>query len=267
MKHSMWNKKQLKTCLIFALLSVWAPASIVVADEPMLSLPLSDEADRDDSFVEYRNALSQSVKFREPEQFVTLVNIRVLGGYDTGQGMQEFAQAWRIDAIDSPLWPTMEQILALGGGFVRSNKGAQFCAPYVFTDFPETLDPRTHGVVVSDNASLMDEPSFTANVIGSLAYDLVKVDDWKGVSVQTPSGATENWVQIKSLKGPQGWLSRKEVRSPLDPHACFVLSGGKWSMISLVNGWDGLASRKKVPLASTESNLPAEEESTDGAEM
>jgi len=34
-----------------------------------------------------------------------------------------------------------------------------------------------------------------------------------------------------------------------------------------VNGWDGLASRKKVPLASTESNLPAEEESTDGAEM
>jgi len=226
---------------LFSWVNVSAADGQPDSSKALSSLPFNDEGARDNSFFAYRQALMESVKFREPERFVTMVDIGVLGGHNTLGGMQDFAAKWRIDAIDSPLWSTMDSLLSLGGGFVRSNKGVQFCAPYVFVDFPDELDLRAHGVVIAEQARLMDEPAFNASVLASLDHDLVRVHDWKGMKVTNQNGEKETWVEVTSLKGPVGWLPRSEVRSPLDPHACFLLRGEKWSMVSLVNGWEAVS--------------------------
>lgn len=215
-------------------------------DNLPVRLPFSDEGERDGALSAFRQQMIESVKFREPERFVTLVDLGVVAGYQGESGMQAFARKWRIDAIDSPLWPTMETILQLGGGFVRSNRGVQFCTPYVFVDFPEHLDIRVHGAVIRDDARLMEEPSISANILGQLNRDLVRVSNWQGVDVPNGDGGVDNWVEVRTLSGQAGWLPRNEVRSPLDPHACFLFRGGKWSMNTLVNGWEGLAPAQRV---------------------
>jgi len=205
-----------------------------IAEKKQQLLPV-DEAERDLSFVEFRQQLQTIIKNRDPEGFVKFVSQQVSGS-DGERGMGNFVKSWKPEAIDSELWPTMEGILNLGGGFVRSERGVTFCAPYVFTNFPDDLDIYGHGAIIADKVPLKSAPIHTAQNVAILSYDLLKVEDWRSVAEKS-SNQIISWIKVSTMDGRKGYVDKKFVRSPTDYSACFLFTAKTgWKMTSLISG-------------------------------
>lgn len=210
-----------------------APALSIADDQSRIKVLPIDESDRDPTLVQYLDRLSTAIRHREPERLVELVSIRVYNGPNIEGGVQKFAEHWQVDSIESEIWSVLDPILDLGGGFVRSEKGVQYCTPYVFTEFPNSLDIYEHGAVLGDNISLMSEPSSSSSLVATLSYDVVKIPDWGNVPDmnQTPDLF---WVKALTLDGQEGFIRRSEVRSPSEYSACFLQNNaGVWKLTSL----------------------------------
>lgn len=198
----------------------------------MRLLPV-DEADRDPTLVEFRDRIQLAVDRREPERLVEMIDPNVYNGLNKESGVRKFAEYWRVDAIDTPIWDVLDDILKLGGGFVRSEKGVQFCMPYVFTEFPDKLDIRSYAAIIKESTHLMQEPSSSSSKVADLSYHLVKVPDWHAVA---DMNGTEGqfWMKVSTLDGQDGFVLRQDVRSPSDYSACMLQNGdGQWYLTSL----------------------------------
>lgn len=209
----------------------------VVADESVQLKP-EDEAERDLSLIEFRESLLLSVQRREPEQFVTMLDYNINNGTGTLPGIKSFVQKWRPEAGDSELWSVLEPILTMGGGFVRSERGVQFCAPYVFTHFPDKYDIFGYGAVVKADVFLMAEPTSASAQLARVDYQVLKVTDWRRVP---DSHGTEgrSWLQVSLPDGKKGYVLKDSIRSPSDYSACFLQDRkGEWKMVSLSSSDD-----------------------------
>jgi len=204
------------------------------AEKQQRLLPV-DEAERDLSFVEFRQQLKTTVKNRDPEGFVQFVSQQI-SGMPGKRGMRNFVKTWKPEANDSELWPIMESILNLGGGFVRSERGVTFCAPYVFTNFPDDLDIYGHGAIIADKVPLKAAPIHSAQNVTLLSYDILKVEDWRSV-VEKSSNQMTNWIKVSTMDGRKGYVDKNMVRSPTDYSACFLFTAKTgWKMMSLLAG-------------------------------
>lgn len=205
----------------------------VFAEDNQRLLP-SDEAERDLSFVEFREQLKVIVQNRDPEGFVKFVYQQV-SVPNNKSGMRQFVKFWEPEATESELWPTMETILNMGGSFVRSERGVTFCAPYVFTNFPGELDIYGHGVIVRDKVVMKTAPSNTAQTVTTLSYNILKVEDWRSVEEKVDEQIV-NWIKVTTMDGIKGYVDKKMVRSPTDYAACFLFRPKVgWKIISLVS--------------------------------
>lgn len=208
-----------------------------MAEENKQLLP-EDEAERDLSLIEFRDALLLSVQRKEPEQFVTMLDYNINNGTGISSGVKSFVQKWRPEAGDSELWSVLEPVLKMGGGFVRSERGVQFCAPYVFTHFPDRFDIFGFGAVVKDNVFLMAEPTSASAQVAKVDYQILKVIDWRRVP-DAHGTAGKFWLQVAQLDGQKGYVLKEFVRSPSDYSACFLQDRkGAWKMISLSSSDD-----------------------------
>ena len=225
-----FNLSLIIICLYLLSCSV---AVVATESDNAYQLLPADEAHRDLEFTDFRAQMIAAVLNKEPEVFVTLIDQRIFNGLKAKRGMKAFLNKWEPDSIDSELWTTLEQILTMGGGFVRSEKGVEFCAPYVFTHFPDDLDIFAHGAVIVDNIALKTEPSVTSVTRRELSYGLLKVLDW--VSIQDKSGEGVNWLKVTTMKGENGYVDRRYVRSPSDYSACFLKTKRNgWRLNSLL---------------------------------
>jgi len=216
---------------VFSILACFLLVSTVSAEQYKL-LP-ADESDRDLEFVEFKQQMLEAARNREPEVFVTLLSPRIFNGLNQKRGMKQFLKIWEPDSIDSELWETIEVILEMGGGFIRSEKGVEFCAPYVFSHFPSELDIYAHGVVTTENIPLKSEPSLSSDTKKMLSYDILQVLDW--VSIQDKSGGAVNWLKITTMQGDSGYINREHIRSPSDYSACFLKKKNKdWKLNALL---------------------------------
>lgn len=179
-----------------------------------------DEGTRDLEFMAFRSKLLEAVTRKEPESFVTMINPRIFNGLQTKRGMKQFMKIWEPESIDSQVWITLEPILKMGGGFIRSERGVEFCAPYTFSHFPDDLNIYAHGVVINDDVPLKASPTVSANTIKKLSFDLIQVIDW--ISIDDASGGTPSWLRVTTMTGDKGYVDRHFVRSPSDYSACFV---------------------------------------------
>ena len=132
-----------------------------------------DEAERDLSLVEFRKQMLQSIRYHEPETFLAMVDENVSISLSRKHGMRDFVKKWQPESSDTELWAVMESILTMGGGFIRSERGVEFCAPYVFTHFPEELDIYGYGAVIKQNVPLKTDSAITSQTVSNLSYDLV----------------------------------------------------------------------------------------------
>jgi len=221
---------KLKSILLIVLINL-SFSQAVVADGHQL-LP-ADEANRDLAFMDFRAKMLSAVRNKEPEAFVTMLDQRIFNGLREKRGMKQFVKKWTPQSNDTELWTTMEQILTMGGGFIRSERGVEFCAPYVFSHFPDDLDIFAHGAVIGDKVPLKMKPSVSAPTSRQLSYDLINVLDW--VSIADKSGAKDNWLKVTTMKGEKGYVNRLFVRSPSDYSACFVQTKKNgWKLNSLL---------------------------------
>ena len=230
--------KNIGLLLIVGLIMVVTPMYAIaeLTDDGRL-LPV-DESDRDPTLISFMERLELAVTHREPERLVELVSGEVYNGLGKDPGIQKFAEYWKVDAIDTEIWSVLEPILKMGGGFVRSEKGVQYCAPYVFTEFPENLDVFDYGAVIEESAQLMAEPSSSSMLVATLSYHVIKIQDWRSVPDmnQTPDLF---WISVSTLDGKEGFIRRQEVRSPSEFSACFLQNKqGVWKLNSLFSQVD-----------------------------
>lgn len=228
-----WSKilnSLLLTWLIFVFIG-----SAAHAEDEMPQLMPYDEAERDQSLLAFRARMIQVVAFKEPERLIEMIDPKINIGLDLPSGPRAFVEFWRPEAIDSEIWEVLGPILQFGGGFVRSENGVMFCAPYVFVNFPAELDIWSHGVITQENIDLKQLPTTASPTLVSLNYHIVQVDDWNEINDGSGTEAFR-WVKIITMGGEEGYVQRQYIRSPSDYSACFIQRKNKtWKLSSLAS--------------------------------
>lgn len=218
---------------IAGLISILASTAIHAGDEAEKLYPV-DEASRDATLMEFRRELLRAVEARDAAHLESVLSPRVVSSFGGRLGGAEFVRRWQPQSPDSEVWPVLQKILSLGGGFIRSERGVKFCAPYVFTSFPDRHDIFGFGAITAREALLKGEPRGSADTVAVLAYDIVKVNDWRSVAGSDDSA--RSWVKVTTLDGREGYVPASVIRSPTDYHACFTKARREWKITSLVSG-------------------------------
>ncbi len=207
-----------------------------------LNLYPVDDGARDPSFASFREKLLEAVKKRDVQFILGIVDPAILNSFGGDGGINEFKQQWKLEQPDSALWDELAAILSLGGSFTNSEQRLEFCAPYVYSAWARIENQVSeangipgHAAIVGENVELLREPKEGAVVLGRLSYDVVKVEYEHSI----PDDLRKErfaWVKVLTMNGKEGYVSGRNVRSPLDHRACFRKQNETWRMTALVAG-------------------------------
>lgn len=194
-------------------------------DRPRL-LPIDRAAD-DPTFLAYRQQLLAAVKAKDTAALEKLVDPNVRTSFGDGGGWAEFRRHWNLPAADSKLWNELETILRMGGSFAGPAGSPRFCAPYVYSDWPDDVDAFEYLAVIDKNVPLRERAAEGAPLVAEMDFDIVKSLDH---DFQKP------WRHVQLADGRQGWVRSDKVRSSIQYRACFQKADGEWKMNLLVAG-------------------------------
>jgi SH3 domain-containing protein len=183
-----------------------------------------DEAASDPSFLEFRHRLMAALEKRDRTFVESIAAPDIFVSFGPDSGIAEFRRQWNLADPGDPFWPTMQRTLALGGQF----RGPRFCAPYVYTAFPDDLDAFDYYAVTTTAAPVRSAPDASASVLETLSYSIVRVLRTRRVGI--------GWVVVQLNDGRTGYVTSGEVRSPVDYRACFAKVGGAWKLTVFVAG-------------------------------
>jgi hypothetical protein len=69
----------------------------------------------DPSFAQFRQALVETIDHKDREALLKVVSPTIVVGFgDQPNTAEEFARAWHLDSDDSPVWPELKMIMAMG---------------------------------------------------------------------------------------------------------------------------------------------------------
>ncbi len=183
-----------------------------------------DEAAKQPDFFTFRAQLQVAIAKRDKAALLAVVSKNVQNGQGDDNGIDNFKKNWAIDKPNSKLWETLGAVLALGGGF---QKDGSFNAPYVSSHWPD-VDGYENVAIVGDKVNVRKAPSQSSDVLKTLSYDVVPVDE--------ANNKSEEWAAIKLPGGKTGYVSRSFARSSVDYRAFFAKVDGRWQMTSLMAG-------------------------------
>jgi hypothetical protein len=189
-----------------------------------------DEGPKDPSFKAFRDKLIEAAKNRDTKFVLSILDPDILNSFGGDGGVGQFKEKWKPDNPNSELWGVLLGVLSIGGSFDPKTK--DFCAPYVFSNFPE-LDGFEHSAIIGEQVRVREQPGLTSPIIASLSYDIVALPD-RPVKPIKMDGTS--WIAIKLSNGKTGFVSEQFIRSPIDYRACFSKKNGKWRMNTLVAG-------------------------------
>lgn len=206
-------------------------------DVPRL-LPV-DEGASDPEFRAYREKLLAAVHERDERSLIALVAPDIFLSFGGGeQGAGAFRTTFKLWSRESEIWGELEEILTKGGVFRDiTAERRQFCAPYVFSSFPDEYDGFMNVAVTEPAAPLRAEPRNDATVLATLSYEIVKP-----ALFQPPELNGENnekapeWRKVETFDGITGYVRESAIRSPIDYRACFEPRDGAWAMTVYVAG-------------------------------
>jgi hypothetical protein len=191
-----------------------------------------DESARGPSFQAFRERLLAALRNRDSAFLVSIIAPDIKFSFGGEEGAKAFRQRWTLAGAQSKIWDVLATILELGGTFTSPD---QFWAPYLFTRFPNDLDAYTSGVILTQSAPVRARPPADSPVLKPLSYDIVKMDYSGSVSEKDPANGYA-WLKVQTPGGKAGFVARKDIRSPLDPHACFERKAAGWILTVLVSG-------------------------------
>lgn len=186
-----------------------------------------DDTGRDSSFRSFVKRLRSAVDARNTAALRKLTDEEevVTGPEDSDTGWAKFADAWRPDDENSPLWPALSDLLSLG--FVREHPSL-YLSPYLVWRFPRELNRLTHLVVIREKAALRTAPAARAPIAATLSFDIVEQ-----LARPQPGEGLVQWVRVRTADGLTGYLSTREAMSPLMPRAQIAQRRGRWLLVAL----------------------------------
>jgi len=202
-----------------------------------------DEGAQDPSFTAFREKLIEAARKHDTDFILSILDPQILNSFGGDGGIKEFKEQWKLVEPDtSKLWKELVSILANGGSFINFDGKKEFCAPYVSSQWekvanqlPTGQDGVDYAAVAAEKVDLRLEPNLAAPVIGTLSYNIVKIDYDASVPDERDSDYFA-WIKVTSASGQQGYVPGKYVISPTGYRACFKKVGEKWNMTSLVAG-------------------------------
>jgi len=194
-----------------------------------------DQANLSPEFFEFRAALIKALERRDLNYVLDHVDDTIRYSFGPNEGVKGFLEYWDLGAApeQSQFWDELLQVLRLGGKFIDPDQD-MFMAPYVYTSFPEQLDPFQHAVVVGRDVKVYAEPVFSAQVLGTLTYSIVQLiphQDMYEISEEETV-----WRKIMARSGSIGYVPDQFVRSPVDYRAGFSKTNGEWKLVFFVAG-------------------------------
>jgi hypothetical protein len=190
-----------------------------------------DESSRDASFAAFRARLLAALKHRDRKFLMSIVHPKIQNGFGGNDGAANFVKQWQLNRPNSEVWDVLYDAIMLGGTFEGSGAQRMFVGPYVYTQFPDALDPFEYRVVIGKDVPVRAGPSALAPVKSTLSYDIVEVAEDAGPG----EGKKDRWVKV-ILKNGEGYVAEALLRSPVDYRFCFQRVRGKWLMTFLVAG-------------------------------
>lgn len=220
--------------IALGLLAALCVASLPGYAQSMQFSPL-DEAAENREWQAYKERLLAALESRDRKTLLVAIDPNVDNGPDQASGVEEFRRRWSFDDERSPLWRELAKAVALGGAFVKDQRGqSRFCAPYVAARWPTDFDPFRFGAVVADEVLVKSAPSSGARTMARLGFELVPVEDWE-VADATP-GFPQKWTKVR-VRDSTGFIPEEQIRSPIEHMACFSRQGGAWRLVSFTAGY------------------------------
>jgi len=194
-----------------------------------------DEAAKDKSFLAFRADFLQIVRNRDSAGLMKLIHEDTEISFGGSVGPKDFIEWWHPEDRKSKLWPELETILKMGGGF--SSEGA-FVAPYVSAaHWPDELDEFEYSTIVGRNVRCYSTPSQVKKPIRTLSFDIVRTSVNDSNFAEFKRLETLGWRQIEMLDGKVGYVRSKYVRSCIDQRIYFTKgSDGKWFISAFIAG-------------------------------
>ena len=191
-----------------------------------------DEAAKDPTFVAFRDRLRAAVQRRDTRYLLSILHPNIRVSFGEGGGVESFKKDWKPEDPNSKVWITLEEILRLGGAYRDISADQKyFCAPYVFSSYPEDgPDAYQAPVVIEPNTLLLDQPN--GRPIARLDYDIVT----SAAGDPEYRKPDSEWRKVVTASGKTGFVPARSVRMHLDYRACFEKTGGEWKMALLVAG-------------------------------
>ncbi len=195
-----------------------------------------DEAVKDASLVTFRNQVYQAAWGKDLDKLLSFIADDIKFSFGAESGKADFIKAWQLDnkPEESALWGELLAILKLGGGFGNWDPD-HFYAPYIFV-LEDIDDPYTGAIVTGENVRLRAGPSSKSDILGSLSWDLVEIQDQAEYANETIGGESHVWQKVKTAKAETGFVYEKYLRTPVDYRAGFVKKDGKWIMNLFIAG-------------------------------
>jgi hypothetical protein len=190
-----------------------------------------DEAAKDPTFFVFRARLLRAIHEKDATFIYSILDEKIMNSFGGDGGIPEFKTTWHAERRNSPLWKELLTVLALGGKFDETSHS--FFAPYVFSSFPETPDTYESAAVIEDGVRVRRGPGTSNEVISTLSFDIVEVQNWESKKSSTDK---REWVQIKLTDNQTGYIAAEYLRSPIDYRAIFEKKKGKWLMTSFIAG-------------------------------
>jgi hypothetical protein len=190
------------------------------------TLPPVDEAPRDPSFSAFRQDLLDIVRRKDAGALLAVVDPAIRTTFGSGGGRDDLERRWNASDPGSKLWSELEWVLSHGGSFRGEGANRIFWAPYIYSEWPESVDPFTHVAVVGSDIALRAEPRPRAGIVERLGHEMVRPF----------SDARDGWRQVETAAGHRGWIETRFLRSSIDYRAGFARRNGSWKMIVFVAG-------------------------------
>lgn len=134
---------------------------------------------------------------------------------------------------DNELWQRLESSISYGGTFTGNQEGGTFCMPYVYSAFPDHLDPLEYQVVVTTPVEARSAPEHSATPVPLPKYAVVRTD--LGSAVITKDSNGRQWARIY-VNGGAAYVPASAIRSPLGSRTCLKKGNGQWLITAVVAG-------------------------------
>jgi len=184
-----------------------------------------DQAASQPDFLAFRTLLLDALARRDARAVLSAVHVDIRNSFGGDDGTEAFEEIWKLADPDSPFWATMTAVLRLGGSFDPDHA---FEAPYVFSAWPDDVDPYASVAITGSGVRVRREPRAGAEPVAVLSHEIV----------DAPSDGPrhDGWVFVRAHGGQSGYVDRQFARGPTDHRATFEKIEGRWQMTSFISG-------------------------------